>query len=73
MFHFDLLILSISYLGPFLLPTSESVNYLCMMWESESDGGVGGGGGREYGDGVLSSNKHGGVKTDGFELRGQSW
>ncbi|XP_023635098.1 root phototropism protein 3 isoform X1 [Capsella rubella] len=46
------------------------------MWESESDGGVGvgGGGGREYGgDGVLSSNKHGGVKTDGFELRGQSW
>lgn len=48
-----------------------------MMWESESDGGVGvggGGGGREYGgDGVLSSNKHGGVKTDGFELRGQSW
>lgn len=46
-----------------------------MMWESESDSGVlgGGGGGREYGNGVLSSNKHGGVKTDGFELRGQSW
>ncbi|XP_056867398.1 root phototropism protein 3 isoform X2 [Raphanus sativus] len=44
------------------------------MWESESDSGVvGGGGGREYGNGVLSSNKHGGVKTDGFELRGQSW
>ncbi|CAN8251673.1 unnamed protein product [Cochlearia groenlandica] len=42
------------------------------MWESESDSGVVGGR-REYGDGVLSSNKHGGVKTDGFELRGQSW
>ncbi|CAF1707204.1 hypothetical protein HID58_054933 [Brassica napus] len=43
------------------------------MWESESDSGVVGGGGREYGNGVLSSNKHAGVKTDGFELRGQSW
>ncbi|CAN8264396.1 unnamed protein product [Cochlearia groenlandica] len=42
------------------------------MWESESDFG-GEGGGREYDNGVLSSNKHGGVKTDGFELRGQSW
>ncbi|XP_010520813.1 PREDICTED: root phototropism protein 3 [Tarenaya hassleriana] len=41
------------------------------MWESESDV-AGGGGGREYGNGVSSSNKHG-VKTDGFELRGQSW
>lgn len=41
-----------------------------MMWESESDSGVVG---REYGGGVLSSNKHGSVKTDGFELRGQSW
>lgn len=35
------------------------------MWESESDG-------RDYGNGVLSSSKHG-VKTDGFELRDQSW
>ncbi|KAF8091237.1 hypothetical protein N665_0451s0049 [Sinapis alba] len=43
-----------------------------MMWESESDSGVIGGG-REYGNEVLSSNKHGSVKTDGFELRGQSW
>ncbi|KAH0856564.1 hypothetical protein HID58_084825 [Brassica napus] len=44
-----------------------------MMWESESDSGVVGGGGREYGNEVLSSNKHGSVRTDGFELRGQSW
>ena len=43
------------------------------MWESESDSGVVGGGGREYGNEVLSSNKHGSVRTDGFELRGQSW
>ncbi|XP_013661291.2 root phototropism protein 3-like isoform X2 [Brassica napus] len=43
-----------------------------MMWESESDSGVVGGG-REYGNEVLSSNKHGSVRTDGFELRGQSW
>ncbi|KAL0718428.1 hypothetical protein Bca4012_067750 [Brassica carinata] len=43
-----------------------------MMWESESDSGVVGGG-REFGNEVLSSNKHGSVKTDGFELRGQSW
>ncbi|KAJ4964867.1 hypothetical protein NE237_016716 [Protea cynaroides] len=32
------------------------------MWESES----------EYGDGVISSSKHG-VKTDEFERRDQSW
>lgn len=38
------------------------------MWESETKSVRG----REYGNGVLSSNKHG-VKTDGFELRGQSW
>ncbi|KAL4361807.1 hypothetical protein GQ457_04G003600 [Hibiscus cannabinus] len=38
------------------------------MWESESESVRG----REYGNGVLSSSKHG-VKTDGFELRGQSW
>ncbi|GLT52480.1 hypothetical protein SLA2020_258200 [Shorea laevis] len=38
------------------------------MWESDSESL----GGREYGNGVLSSTKHG-VKTDGFELRGQSW
>ncbi|TYI94850.1 hypothetical protein E1A91_D02G234600v1 [Gossypium mustelinum] len=38
------------------------------MWESETESVRG----REYGNGVLSSNKHG-VKTDGFELRGQSW
>ncbi|RVW22599.1 Root phototropism protein 3 [Vitis vinifera] len=28
--------------------------------------------GRDYGNGVLGSSKHG-VKNDGFELRGQSW
>ncbi|KAL3515499.1 hypothetical protein ACH5RR_022401 [Cinchona calisaya] len=38
------------------------------MWESESDTG----GGRDYGNGVLSASKHG-LKTDGFEQRGQSW
>ncbi|OMO85219.1 hypothetical protein CCACVL1_10357 [Corchorus capsularis] len=38
------------------------------MWDSESESVRG----REYGNGVLSSSKHG-VKTDGFELRGQSW
>ncbi|GKV02310.1 hypothetical protein SLEP1_g14766 [Rubroshorea leprosula] len=38
------------------------------MWESDSESL----GGREYGNGVLSSTKHG-VKADGFELRGQSW
>ncbi|XP_021605993.1 root phototropism protein 3-like [Manihot esculenta] len=38
------------------------------MWESESESVVG----RDYGNGVLSSSKHG-IKTDGFELRGQSW
>ncbi|XP_043713683.1 root phototropism protein 3-like [Telopea speciosissima] len=38
------------------------------MWESESESV----GGREYGDGVLSSSNHG-VKTDGFERRDQSW
>ncbi|KAI9176624.1 hypothetical protein LWI28_005163 [Acer negundo] len=38
------------------------------MWESESESL----GGREYGNGVLTSTKHT-VKTDGFELRGKSW
>lgn len=38
------------------------------MWESDSESF----GGREYGNGVLSSTKHA-VKTDGFELRGHSW
>lgn len=38
------------------------------MWESENESV----GGRDYGNGVLNSNKHG-VKTDGFEQRGQSW
>lgn len=38
------------------------------MWESENESL----GGRDYGNGVLSSTKHS-VKTDGFELRGQSW
>ncbi|XP_042519194.1 root phototropism protein 3-like [Macadamia integrifolia] len=38
------------------------------MWESESESV----GGRDYGDGVLSSSNHG-VKTDGFERRDHSW
>ncbi|KAK2662907.1 hypothetical protein Ddye_001481 [Dipteronia dyeriana] len=38
------------------------------MWESESESL----GGREYGNGVLTSTKHT-VKTAGFELRGKSW
>ncbi|RVW73535.1 Root phototropism protein 3 [Vitis vinifera] len=38
------------------------------MWESDSELV----GGRDYGNGVLGSSKHG-VKNDGFELRGQSW
>ncbi|KAK9266164.1 hypothetical protein L1049_000011 [Liquidambar formosana] len=38
------------------------------MWESENESS----GGRDYGNGVLSSSKHG-VKTEGFELRDQSW
>ncbi|KAE8670046.1 Coleoptile phototropism protein 1 [Hibiscus syriacus] len=38
------------------------------MWESETESVRG----REYGNGVLSSSKRG-LKTDGFELRGQSW
>ncbi|KAJ8764744.1 hypothetical protein K2173_009136 [Erythroxylum novogranatense] len=38
------------------------------MWDSESESI----GGRDYGNGVLTSSKHG-VKTDGFELRDQSW
>lgn len=38
------------------------------MWESETESyGAG-----DYGNGVLSSTKHG-LKTDGFELKGQSW
>ncbi|KAI4310502.1 hypothetical protein MLD38_035476 [Melastoma candidum] len=39
------------------------------MWESESESFSG----RDYGnDGALTSNRQG-VKTDGFELRDQSW
>ncbi|WCJ18821.1 Phototropic-responsive NPH3 family protein [Euphorbia peplus] len=38
------------------------------MWESENECH----GGRDYGNGVLTSTKHS-VKTDGFEFRGQSW
>ncbi|XP_049402077.1 root phototropism protein 3-like [Solanum stenotomum] len=38
------------------------------MWESESESVSG----RDYGNGVLSTTKHG-VKTDGFEQKGQSW
>lgn len=38
------------------------------MWDSESESV----GGRDYGNGVLTTSKHG-VKTDGFEQRGRSW
>ncbi|OWM87731.1 hypothetical protein CDL15_Pgr016427 [Punica granatum] len=38
------------------------------MWDSENESV----GGRDYGNGVLSSTKQG-VKTEGFELRDQSW
>ncbi|KAL3538692.1 hypothetical protein ACH5RR_002058 [Cinchona calisaya] len=38
------------------------------MWESESETG----GRRDYEDGILSTSKHG-LKTDGFEQKGQSW
>ncbi|KAL0365194.1 UNVERIFIED_CONTAM: Root phototropism protein 3 [Sesamum angustifolium] len=38
------------------------------MWDSETESV----GGRDYGNGVLSTSKPG-VKTDGFEQRGQSW
>lgn len=38
------------------------------MWESESESVSG----RDYGNGVLNNTKHG-VKTDGFEQKGQSW
>ncbi|KAF7803763.1 root phototropism protein 3 [Senna tora] len=38
------------------------------MWESESESAAG----RDYGGGILASTKHG-VKTEGFEQRGQSW
>ncbi|KAK4357809.1 hypothetical protein RND71_023419 [Anisodus tanguticus] len=38
------------------------------MWESESESVSG----RDYGNGVLSTSKHG-LKTDGFEQKGQSW
>ncbi|XP_051147060.1 root phototropism protein 3 [Andrographis paniculata] len=40
------------------------------MWDSESDSIIGG---RDYGNGVLSSSSKPGVKTDGFEQRGKSW
>ncbi|KAL9238485.1 hypothetical protein vseg_012901 [Gypsophila vaccaria] len=39
------------------------------MWDSESESVNG----REYGNGTLAAPKHAGLKTDGFELRGQSW
>ncbi|KAF8404682.1 hypothetical protein HHK36_009570 [Tetracentron sinense] len=39
-----------------------------IMWESESESVSG----RDYGNGVLSSTKHG-VKTNGFEQRDKSW
>lgn len=38
------------------------------MWDSESESVAG----REYKNGLVSSSKQG-VKTDGFEQRGQSW
>lgn len=38
------------------------------MWDSESESV----GARDYGNGVLTTSKHG-VKTEGFEQRGQSW
>ena len=38
------------------------------MWDSESESA----GGRDYKNGVVSSNNQG-VQTDGFEQRGQSW
>ncbi|KAJ6370310.1 hypothetical protein OIU76_028561 [Salix suchowensis] len=38
------------------------------MWDSESESVAGG----DYGNGILSSSKHG-VKNDGFELRDHSW
>ncbi|KAL5563435.1 hypothetical protein UlMin_033182 [Ulmus minor] len=48
-------------------PTSNFLGFWSLtMWESESESVA------DYGNGVLSSSKHG-VKTDGFEQRGQSW
>uniref|UniRef100_A0A2P2J2Y9 Uncharacterized protein n=1 Tax=Rhizophora mucronata TaxID=61149 RepID=A0A2P2J2Y9_RHIMU len=38
------------------------------MWDSETESA----GGRDYGNGVPTSSKQG-VKTDGFELKDQSW
>ncbi|KAJ6289283.1 hypothetical protein OIU76_025154 [Salix suchowensis] len=38
------------------------------MWDSESESVTG----RDYGNGILSSSKHG-VKTGGFEQRDRSW
>ncbi|KAJ4848937.1 26S proteasome regulatory subunit 6B [Turnera subulata] len=38
------------------------------MWDSESESVAG----RDYGNGILTSSKHS-LKTDGFELRDQSW
>ncbi|KAL2936777.1 Root phototropism protein 3 [Bienertia sinuspersici] len=38
------------------------------MWDSESESG----GGREFGNGALVSEKHN-LKTEGFQQRGQSW
>ena len=50
-------------------PTQVSWLFGFIMWEESETESVRG---RDYGNGVLSSSKHG-VKTDGFELRGQSW
>ncbi|GAB4853233.1 26S proteasome regulatory subunit 6B [Ancistrocladus abbreviatus] len=38
------------------------------MWDSENESV----GGRDYGSGALNTTKHG-LRTDGFEQRGQSW
>lgn len=45
-----------------------SGNFLSNMWDSETESV----GGRDYGNGVLGLSKQS-VKTDGFELKGNSW
>ena len=45
-----------------------SGNLFSIMWESETESV----GGRDYGNGILSLSKQS-VKTDGFELKGNSW
>lgn len=72
-FHFFPLVLLLvvgefSRENPYISSVSFPGFLVSTMWESESESL----GGREYGNGVMSSSKHG-VKTDGFELRGQSW